>query len=120
MKIALIAKDNQLYFPMGGSDSMNGEWDCPELPSLLICHYDEGDRDTCPWPMKSDFVTKDQLQQRLAQALYDERESNACWPHDVPVVILLPNGDRFDFDSILAEEPEGHQREYNPDNYRGF
>lgn len=109
MNITLTVEDGTLYFPMGGSDAMNGEWDCPELPSLLLRRYDAGDCDTCPWPMRSDFATEAELRERLARALYDERETNACWPAHGEVVILLPNGERFDWDGVLAaaEQNEG-------------
>lgn len=103
----LIAKNKSLYFPHGGD-----EWaaagdvrrDCPEHPSLLICRYDAGDVDTCPWPMvPSEHYTLEDLRHNLATALYDERESNACWPNKPEVIILLPDGERFDLDDVLAD-----------------
>jgi len=101
----LTAQHGRLHFPHGGDD-WTGEGptrrDCPELPSLLICRYDSGDCDTCPWPMESAFATAAQLRERLALALYDERESNGCWPNTPDVVILLPDGTRFDADDVLA------------------
>lgn len=123
----LIAKDDRLYFPCGGSD-----WDvipvrhaCADIPSMLVKRYEGGDIDTCPWPMAaaewSDATVLD-LRGRLASALYDERESNACWPNE-PVIILLPDGERFDLDEEMAaayDSYKGHEREYNPDNYGGF
>ena len=102
----LTAKDGRLHFPHGGDD-WTGEGptrrDCPELPSLLICRTDAGDCDSCPWPMTSEYATAAQLRERLALALYDERESNSCWPNKPEVLILLPDGERFDFDSVLAD-----------------
>ena len=78
--------------------------DCPEHPSLLIRRYDEGDIDTCPWPMvPSEHYTLEDLRHNLASALYDERESNACWPNKPEVIILLPDGERFDLDDVLAD-----------------
>lgn len=129
----LIAKNNSLYFPHGGDDwaaAGDVRRDCPDHPSLLICRYDE-DMDVCPWPMTSEYATAAELRERLASALYDERESNPSWPNKPEVVILLPDGKPFDFDDVLADRVlrdstvtwelyEGHQREYNPDNYRGI
>ena len=103
----LIAKNNSLYFPHGGDDwaaAGDVRRDCPEHPSLLIRRYDEGDIDTCPWPMvPSEHYTLEDLRHNLASALYDERESNACWPNKPEVVILLPDGERFDLDDVLAD-----------------
>jgi hypothetical protein len=87
---------------------------------MLIKRYEDGDNDTCPWP--SEYTNDWDLRARLASALYDERESNACWPNE-PVMILLPDGERFDLDAEMAaayDSYPGHQREYNPDNYGGF
>jgi hypothetical protein len=110
-QITLIVQDGQLHYPFGGYDGG---------ASLLIRRYDEGDCDTCPWPMAED--DEYDLLKRLALALYDERETNTHFPHGT--TILLPNGERFDFDRFLDEDArdvhQGHQREYNPDNYRGF
>ncbi len=121
----LILKNGTLYFPHGGSDAMNGDWDVFEYPSLLLRRYPAGDCDTCRYPfVPAEYSddTEHDLRVRLAFALYDERECNAYFPDDA--VILLPNGERFDFDWILSEDedqyPSGHQREYDPDNYRGF
>lgn len=98
----LTVQDGTLYFPCGGMD-----WDerhhTAELPSLLLCRYDAGDCDTCPWPMESQFATTAQLRERLALALYDERETNGCWPNTPYVVILLPDGTPFDLDDVLAD-----------------
>jgi hypothetical protein len=98
----LIVQDNTLYFPHGGMD-----WDerhhKAELPSLLLCQYDAGDCDTCPWPMTSEYATAAELRERLALALYDERESNPHWTNTPDVVILLPDGERFDLDEVLAD-----------------
>lgn len=103
----LIAKNNSLYFPHGGDDwaaAGDVRRDCPEHPSLLIRRYDEGDIDTCPWPMvPSEHYTLEDLRHNLASALYDERESNACWPNKPEVIILLPDGERFDLDDVLAD-----------------
>jgi hypothetical protein len=102
----LIAKNNSLYFPHGGDDwaaAGDVRRDCLELPSLLICRYDSGDCDTCPWPMESQFATAAELRERLARALYDERESNPHWPNKPDVVILLPDGTPFDLDDVLAD-----------------
>ena len=131
----LIEKNGYLHFPHGGSD-----WDvtpvrhgCADIPSMLFKRYEGGDCDTCPWPMVpvsySDNTVED-LRAYLAAALYDEREMNSFWPAE-PVIILLPDGERFDFDDVLAEKilknstvtwtmaEDIHQREYNPDNFRG-
>ena len=103
----LINKDGRLYFPHGGDDWTGDgptRYDCPELPSMLICRYDSGDCDTCPWPMVADaHYTLEDLRHNLAAALYDERESNACWPNKPEVIILLPDGERFDLDDVLAD-----------------
>jgi hypothetical protein len=53
--------------------------------------------------MESEFATAAQLRERLASALYDERESNGCWPNTPFVVILLPDGTPFDLDDVLAD-----------------
>jgi hypothetical protein len=53
--------------------------------------------------MTSEYATVDQLRERLALALYDERETNPHWPNRPDVVILLPDGERFDFDDVLAD-----------------
>ena len=97
----LVALDGQLYFPTGGNDALAGRWDCPELPSLLLRRYREGDCDTCPWPMEQYGKTANDLRYRLASALYDEREMNCFWPITEPVTILLPDGQEFDFDTVL-------------------
>lgn len=117
----LILKDGTLYFPHGGDDAMNGDWDVFEYPSLLVRRYPAGDCDTCPYPMDTETKEREhELRERLAEALYDERECNAYFPVDA--VILLPNGEEFDFDQILSDAVGSvqHQREYDPDNYRGF
>jgi hypothetical protein len=103
----LIAKNNSLYFPQGGDDwAADGDVrrDCPDHPSLLIRRYDEGDMDTCPWPMvPSEHYTLEDLRHNLALALYDERETNGCWPAKLAVTILLPDGTPFDLDDVLAD-----------------
>jgi hypothetical protein len=105
----LIEKNGYLHFPHGGNDMDRygpESYNRPELPSILFKRYEGGDCDTCPWPMVpasySDNTVED-LRAYLAAALYDERESNACWPNE-PVIILLPDGERFDFDDVLAEK----------------
>ena len=131
----LIEQNGCLCFPRGGInwDTFPVGRDCPDVPSMLVERYEDGDINTCPWPMVpasySDNTVED-LRAYLAAALYDERESNACWPNE-PVIILLPDGERFDFDDVLAEKilnnstvtwtmaEDIHQREYNPDNFRG-
>jgi len=102
----LTVQMDRLHFPHGGDDWKGDgptRYDCPEFPSMLICRHDSGDCDTCPWPMTSVYATVDQLRERLALALYDERESNPHWPNRPDVVILLPDGERFDFDDVLAD-----------------
>jgi hypothetical protein len=102
----LIAKNNSLYFPQGGDDYETSPTrrDCTDMPSMLICRYDAGDIDTCRWPMVGDdHYTLEDLRHNLASALYDERETNGCWPNNPEVIILLPNGERFDFDDVLAD-----------------
>ena len=124
----LIEKSGYLHFPHGGSD-----WDvipvrhaCADIPSMLVKRYEEGDIDTCPWPMVPSEYSENtiwDLRGRLASALYDERESNACWPAKEQVVILLPDGEIFDLDAEMDaayDSYQGHEREYNPDNYKGF
>jgi len=103
--IQLIAIDGLLYFPYGGDNFIgdNPRWDCPDVPSLLIKHYAEGDCDTIQWPLVPgpySSTTIEGLEQRLACALYDERETNAFFPIDAK--ISLPDGTLFDFDAILA------------------
>ena len=105
--ITLIAENGELLFPAGGTDFDTGLYDQEDLPKLLLCRYDAGDCDICPWPMipaEWSQETVDGLQVRLAKALFDEREMNQFFPGDA--VILLPDGSRFDFDSILADAEE--------------
>jgi hypothetical protein len=122
MKITLVAEDGNLLFPHGGSDMM--QFDCPDVPTILLCRYQAGDCDTCPWPMvPTEHNDLDDLRVRLARALYDEREMNEFFPVDA--VILLPDGERFDFDFVLAEfeaayRPSYDEREYNPDNFHAI
>lgn len=103
--IQLIDKDGRLYFPYGG-DKFEGEkteWDCPDVPSLLLKFYAAGDCDTIPWPMVPgpySSSTVEGIEQLLACALYDERESNPFFFSDAK--IALPDGKIFDFDAILA------------------
>jgi hypothetical protein len=97
--VRLIVKNNALYFPFGGIDHDSEDFRCsPELPSLLSRLYDAGDYDTIPWPMpKRSRATH---LKNLARALFDERETNDLFPSDA--VIELPDGSRFDFDSLVA------------------
>ena len=103
--IQLIAIDGLLYFPHGGTQ-YNGDttkWDCPDVPSLLMKRYAEGDCDTIQWPLVPgpySSTTVEGLEQRLACALYDERESNPFFPFDA--TIALPDGTIFDFDAVIA------------------
>jgi hypothetical protein len=103
--IQLIAKDGSLYFPYGGTKfgATSTEWDCPDEPSLLLKVYAAGDCDTVPWPLVPspyNGTTVEGLEQRLACALYDERESNQFFFSDAK--IALPDGNIFDFDAVLA------------------
>lgn len=93
--IRLIALADMLYFPKGGNFG-----DEPDAPSLLVFLYPAGDADTVPWPMVSEFASQEQLRNRLARALFDERETNPYFPDDA--VIELPDGTVFDFDTQLA------------------
>lgn len=102
MLIQLIAKDGRLYFPQGGLDDNLNE--VADQPSLLLVSYAAGDCDTVPWPLVPspyNGTTVEGLEQRLACALYDERECNPFFPVDAR--IALPDGTPFNFDSILAE-----------------
>jgi hypothetical protein len=74
--------------------------------------------DTCPWPMSSDYATFAQLRQRLAMALYDERETNSTWPVDEVLVIELPDGTQFDFDAVLMAGNDGTDNV--PDPFQEF
>jgi len=103
--IQLIAIDGLLYFPYGGSDFIGDKprWDCPDVPSLLMKIYTEGDCDTIPWPLVPHpytSATVESLERRLASALYDERESNPFFPFDA--TIALPDGTIFDFDAVIV------------------
>jgi hypothetical protein len=103
--IQLIAIKGTLYFPYGG-DKLFGDspkWDCPDVPSMLIKVYAAGDCDTIPWPLVPgpySSTTVEGLEQRLACALYDERETNAFFPDDAK--IALPDGTVFDFEAVIA------------------
>lgn len=92
--IQLLDIDGSLYFPATESN---------DEPEILLCVYAAGDCDTIQWPMVqgkySDASVAD-IEQRLAKALFDERECNPDFPYDAK--ILLPNGKAFDFDSIVA------------------
>jgi hypothetical protein len=91
--ITLAAIDGRLHFPRGGDD-------LEEHPSILMRIYDAGDMDTVPWPLECQFSTREELEDRLASALYDERECNRFFPTDAS--IRLPDGTAFDFDAVLA------------------
>jgi hypothetical protein len=100
--IQLVAKNGTLYFPFGdpfpATDAVVNE------PALLLCQYAAGDCDTVPWPLVPgpyNGTTVEGLEQRLACALYDERECNPYFPTDAKIV--LPDGTPFDFDAILAK-----------------
>jgi hypothetical protein len=108
----LIAIDGTLYFPHGGRDfdlegpaAWKGQKD---EPSLLLHRYDAGDCDTIPWPMRSDFATEAQLKERLASALYDERETNDFFGDGDSVE--LPDGTRFPFDEVLSPDYDPSQK----------
>lgn len=85
--IRLLNIDGYLYFP-------TGDYDDPTQPAILIRRYDAGDCDTCPWP----FNTKE-LRERLACALFDERECNDTFK--IGSTIELPDGTVFDFDQYV-------------------
>lgn len=100
--IQLIAKDGRLYFPYGGfaEDAFKP---VAERPALLLQVYGAGDCDTVPWPLVPgpyNGTTVEGLEQRLACALYDERETNEFFPVDA--TITLPDGTPFNFDAVLA------------------
>ena len=96
--IRLMAIDGMLFFPMGGADlsaeSMESMFDREDRPSLLLRGHAAGDVDTIPWPWAHDYT------ERLAHALFDERECNKFFPMDA--VIELPDGTPFDFDRYVA------------------
>lgn len=69
---------------------------CGDLEAILICRHPEGDCDTIPWPMVSDFRTKAELDANLRSALFDERECGNL-PLDCQSV-LLPDGSEFEID----------------------
>lgn len=56
----------------------------------LIRRYEEGDVDTCPWPM-----TKREHRERLQVTLYDARETGVIPSRDNSVI--LPDGTEFNF-----------------------
>ena len=92
--IKLISIDGKLYFPFGGMNFDTLEND-KSIPSLLMRRYPAGDIDTIPWPMVSKYKPRDQLIERLQDALFDERETNSFFPVDA--LIQLPDGELFDF-----------------------
>lgn len=67
-----------------------------DLEQILICRHPEGDCDTIPWPMVSEFRTKERLDEILRSALFDERECGTL-PIDCQSV-LLPDGSEFEID----------------------
>jgi len=94
--VRLVAIDGVLYFPKGGRAETEPWDECEDKPSLLVRTYDAGDCDTCPWPMVSQFSTREQLVERLQIALYDETQTNAFFHEDIDG-IELPDGTPFDF-----------------------
>jgi hypothetical protein len=100
--VRLIVKNNALYFPFGGPDfdRAPGAPASPDLPTLLICRYDDGDYDTVPYPFPKRKAAE--LRKRLARALFDERECNDLFPRDA--VIELPDGTPFDAHAVLKHE----------------
>jgi len=107
-RIRLVDIDGRLFFPTGGNPSDFAIADADRnIPCLLLRMYPAGDCDTCPWPMKSEFASLEQLRQRLAIALYDERECNETWPRDSDIVIELPDGTVFDMDAVLMRGNDG-------------
>lgn len=93
--IRLMAIDGMLFFPMGGMDldaeTVEETYGRADKPSVLLRYYPAGDVDVVPWPWTQDYT------ERLAIALYDERECNKFFPSDA--AIELPDGTPFDFDS---------------------
>lgn len=87
--IRLIAIDGTLYFPHGGFDLETYTRRADET-ALLMHRYPAGDVDTIPWP-----IIDERHLERLAIALYGERECNAWFPVDA--LIELPDGTPFDF-----------------------
>lgn len=98
--IQLIDKNGQLYFPQGGlNDNLK---EVADKPALLLVRYAAGDCDTVPWPLVPgpyNGTTVEGLAQRLACALYDERECNPFFPADAR--IALPDGTIFNIDLNL-------------------
>jgi hypothetical protein len=96
--IRLMAIDGYLNFPQGGMDldAVNVEdvYGREDKPSILLRRYSTGDVDTIPWPWAHDYT------ERLAYALFDERECNRFFP--TGAVIELPDGTPFDFDRYVA------------------
>lgn len=84
--VKLLVNHGILYFP-------TGSWQNENNPSLLLRVYSAGDCDSCPWPMF------DSDRKNLAYALYDERETNPTFTNHA--IIELPDGEIFDFDSLV-------------------
>lgn len=103
--IQLIVKDGALYVPGVMASGVQHE------DSLLLRRYDAGDVDTVPWPLVSPYAGIDELEDRLASALYDERECNPAMPSNESTVIL-PDGKTFDFEEVLMRRPRNVQQEW--------
>lgn len=69
------------------------DWFKDENP-VLIYHYPAGDVDTIPWPIESEFSSREQLLEHLQVALLDCIETGTL-PVDTAAV-LLPDGSTFD------------------------
>jgi hypothetical protein len=90
--ITLVERHGRLYYP-------TGHWEDRSKPSML---YVKGeDVSICPWPMTATTTPETDLRNRLASALFDERETNETWNHGA--TILLPDGTEFDLDAELWE-----------------
>lgn len=106
----LVIDHGDLCFPHGGHDTWEGGgvYDDPAIPSLLIYRYAAGDIDTFKWPLTGRFAEIQKKRIRLAAALYNERETNPCFPSDA--LIELPDGSPFDFDQVLADAENQRRR----------
>ena len=89
---------NALCFPHGGiADDDGTVTPAEDVPSMLIRVYPAGDCDVIKFPFAAGREAE--LRKLLARALFDERETNDFFPSDA--VIELPDGSRFDFDSLV-------------------